>query len=167
MRINARIPTNNSTVEIFGTLDKDKVENITVKYYSNYNKGVLSMSHDQLEDFARSGKSTRPSQYNVRQNIKSYDDGGASGENTPVKFLKRENVSLESSEASRAAGPGKKFSKAYSIADRKRTDMNFNDGVAPKSDSFYSEHGRGDGSSGEKTFKEGKIKTSSYKSLDH
>lgn len=38
MRINARIPTNNSTVEIFGTLDKDKVENITVKYYSNYNK---------------------------------------------------------------------------------------------------------------------------------
>lgn len=38
MRINARIPTNNSTVEIFGTLDKEKVENITVKYYSNYNK---------------------------------------------------------------------------------------------------------------------------------
>ena len=38
MRINARIPTNHSTVEIFGTLDKDKVENITVKYYSNYNK---------------------------------------------------------------------------------------------------------------------------------
>ena len=38
MRINARIPTNNSTIEIFGTLDKDKGENITVKYYSNYNK---------------------------------------------------------------------------------------------------------------------------------
>jgi hypothetical protein len=38
MRINARIPTNNSTIEIFGTLDRDKVENITVKYYSNYNK---------------------------------------------------------------------------------------------------------------------------------
>lgn len=38
MRINARIPTNNSTVEIFGTLDRDKVENITVKYYSEYNK---------------------------------------------------------------------------------------------------------------------------------
>lgn len=38
MRINARIPTNNSTVEIFGTLDRDKIENITVKYYSNYNK---------------------------------------------------------------------------------------------------------------------------------
>ena len=38
MRINARIPTNNSTIEIFGTLDRNKVENITVKYYSNYNK---------------------------------------------------------------------------------------------------------------------------------
>ena len=38
MRINARIPNNNSTIEIFGTLDKNKVENITVKYYSNYNK---------------------------------------------------------------------------------------------------------------------------------
>lgn len=38
MRINARIPTNNSKIEIFGTLDKDKVQNITVKYYSNYNK---------------------------------------------------------------------------------------------------------------------------------
>jgi hypothetical protein len=38
MRINARVPDNNSTIEIFGTLDKDKVENITVKYYSNYNK---------------------------------------------------------------------------------------------------------------------------------
>ena len=38
MRINARIPTSNSTVEIFGTLDREKVENITVKYYSNHNK---------------------------------------------------------------------------------------------------------------------------------
>jgi Cft2 family RNA processing exonuclease len=38
MRINARVPNNNSTIEIFGTLDKDKVENITVKYYSNYTK---------------------------------------------------------------------------------------------------------------------------------
>ena len=30
--------TDPATVEIFGTLDRDKVENITVKYYSNYNK---------------------------------------------------------------------------------------------------------------------------------
>lgn len=38
MRINTRVPSNNATVEIFGTLDKEKVENIIVKYYSNYNK---------------------------------------------------------------------------------------------------------------------------------
>lgn len=55
---------------------------------SKENRGVLKMSHKQLHDFA----STK-----------------GMHEHSPVKFLKREEISLEGHEACMKAGKGKHF----------------------------------------------------------
>jgi hypothetical protein len=62
------------------------------------------------------------------------------GENTPVKYLKRDGMSLESDEAQTHAGRGKKFEKADYISGEKD-----NPHASPKKTkcSWYSSHGKG------------------------
>lgn len=63
------------------------------------------------------------------------------GENSPVKFLKREGVSLEGSEASKRAGKGKRFEPADYISGSR---SNPHSKAPDCSDEFYDDHGSGE-----------------------
>lgn len=81
---------------------------------------MLKMSHGQLHDFA----STK-----------------GLAEHTPVKFLKREGISLESEEAEMHAGKGKKFKKVDYISG-----IPNNPNSTPKDceADWYDDHGAGE-----------------------
>lgn len=61
-------------------------------------------------------------------------------EHTPVKFLKLQGMSLESAEAQKHAGKGKKFEEADYVSQRRNDPFKGRDDSLPK---FYRDHGCG------------------------
>lgn len=78
-----------------------------------------------------------PNKYNQADDA---EPTSGSGENTPIRFLKREGMSIESSEANRHAGSGKKFEDPDYISGRRNDPHK---GRNDKLPSHYRDHGYG------------------------